>query len=72
MINVFADCLCANECGFDAAVADDFGGEGAEEGFALIGWFSEEWDFFTVAHFEGGGGLDGGGNGGGVGACDGG
>jgi hypothetical protein len=58
VIYVFAYGLGANECGFDAAVTDDFGGECSEEGFALIGRFAEFGDAFTVTHFKGGCGRD--------------
>ncbi len=55
MIDVFAHGLGADGGGFDPTVTDDFGGEGAEEGLALIGGFAEFGHAFAVTdHGEGG------------------
>jgi len=71
VVNVLADGLGPDEGGLDASVADDLGGEGAEEGLALVGGLAELGQSLAVAHhgevssatsgdvggFEGGHGL---------------
>lgn len=67
MIDVLAHGLGADGRGLDASVTDDFGGEGAEEGLALIGGLAEFGELLSVTHhFEGGrfGGVGAGGGGG--------
>lgn len=54
MVYVFAYGLGSDEGGLDTAVTNDFGGEGTEEGFALIGGLVEFGDAFAVTHIEGG------------------
>lgn len=56
MVYVFTHGPSTDECGFDAAVADNFGGEGTEKGLSLIGGFVQFGDAFTMTHFEGCGG----------------
>lgn len=67
MIDVFANRLGTNEGGFDASVTNDFGGERAEEGLALIGGFAQFGEFLSVAHHGEGGRAGGGAGGGGEG-----
>ena len=47
---MFTNGLGSNEGGFDTAVADKFGGEGAEKGLALIGGFAEFGNASSVAN----------------------
>lgn len=50
VVDVLADGLGPDEGGLDAAVADDLGGEGAEEGLALVGGLAELGHSLAVAH----------------------
>ena len=50
VVNVLADGLGPDEGGLDASVADDLGGEGAEEGLALVGGLAELGQSLAVAH----------------------
>ena len=49
MIDVLSHRLGPHGGGLDASVADDFGGERAEEGLALIGGFAEFGHAFSMA-----------------------
>ena len=56
VVDVLAHGLGTDGRGLDAAVANDLGGEGAEEGLALVGGLAELGQALAVAHhFEGGG-----------------
>ncbi len=50
VIDVFADSLRSHGGGLDASVTDDFGGQGAKKGFALIRRFSELSHPLSVTH----------------------
>ena len=50
VVDVLADGLGPDEGGLDAAMADDLGGEGAEEGLALVGGLAELGHSLAVAH----------------------
>lgn len=68
VVDVLAHGLGTDGGGLDPAVADDLGGEGAEEGLALVGGLAELRHALPVSHhFEGGGfGRVGAGGGGGL------
>lgn len=50
VVNMLTHGLGANEGGLDPTVADDLGGEGAEEGLALIGRLAELGHSLAVTH----------------------
>ena len=50
VIHVLTDGLGSDEGGLDTAVADNFGGKGAEKGLALIGGFPELRHSLAVTH----------------------
>jgi len=56
VIDVFAHGLGPDGSGLNTAVTDDFGGECAQQGLALIGGLAELCEALSVTHhFEGGG-----------------
>jgi len=57
MINVLAYSLGTYESGLDASMADDLGGECAEECLTLISGFSELGKLFSVTHHYDGGSV---------------
>jgi len=73
VINVLPDSLGADKSGLDTSMTDNFGGEGAEEGLALISGQTELDKLFSVTHhYEAGavgGSSDGRSGEGGHGSC---